>query len=238
MCVGTDELKRAKQLYDLCIMETTLLPNETAVIVLDIQNDFCSSDGAFQKVLGRDPSAIQKMVKRLAGFIEDARNAGCKIIFSKMINGEDSPANLRERLTSGMESKANEWPFGLERGSWGSELYQLKPQGDDVIIEKLYFDFFSSPELKQKLESYGIQNVIICGVYMEMCVLATASRGFSEGYRVVIPEDLTETAPENQHLKKPVAELLAGYIAEVVASREIITKLKSDCARFSKDRPC
>ena|SRR3989338_8162886 len=168
-------------------METKLSPNETAVIVLDMQNDFCSSEGAFKKVLGRDPSAIQEMAQRLKSFIEDARKQGAKIIFSKMVNGEDSPPNLRERLTAGVESKAAEWPFGLERGSWGGELYELEPAEDDLVLEKLYFDFFSSPELKQKLEELGIKNLVISGVYAEMCVLSTASRGFTEGYRIVIP---------------------------------------------------
>jgi len=209
-------------------METKLSPNETAVIVLDMQNDFCSSEGAFKKVLGRDPSAIQEMAQRLKSFIEDARKQGAKIIFSKMVNSEDSPPNLRERLTAGVESKAAEWPFGLERGSWGGELYELEPAEDDLVLEKLYFDFFSSPELKKKLDELGIKNLVISGVYAEMCVLSTASRGFTEGYRIVIPKDLVETTPENQHLKVMVNELLAGYIAEVLESREVIAELQRE----------
>lgn len=204
-----------------------LPPKETAVLVLDMQNDFCSPEGAFKKFLGRDPSAIQEMMQRLNSFIMETRRQGCQIIFSQMVNGVDSPPNLRERLMAGIESKAEKWPFGLERGSWGGELYeQLEPSQDDLIIEKLYFDFFSSPKLKKELKKHGIKNLIICGVYAEMCVLATAMRGFTEGYRIIIPKDLIETTPENRHFKKMVGELLADFIAEILGSLEIIAALQ------------
>jgi|WetSurMetagenome_2_1015567.scaffolds.fasta_scaffold86106_2 ureidoacrylate peracid hydrolase len=208
-------------------MQTKLSPKETAIIVLDVQNDFCSSEGAFKKVLGRDTAAIQKMVQRLKVFIDDARKQGCKIIFSKMVNSPDSPANLRERLTFGAESKAAQWPFALEQGSWGGELYEIVPSEDDAIIEKVYFDLFSSPKFKDKLEELGIKNLVISGVYEEMCVLSTASRGLTEGYHVVISKDLVETAPENKKHKEMINELLAGYIAEVLESPEIMAELKN-----------
>ncbi|MFA6099933.1 MAG: isochorismatase family cysteine hydrolase [Patescibacteria group bacterium] len=207
-------------------METKILPSETAVIVLDIQNDFCSSEGAFKKVLQRDTLAIQDMVNRLSKFIEETRKQGCKIFFSKMVNSKDSPPNLRERLVSGIESKADSWPFGLERGSWGGELYEVEPTKDDIVLEKYYFDFFSSPDLKLKLEGFGIKNLVITGVYAEMCVLSTASRGFTEGYKIIVPKDLIETAPENRRFKEMINDLLAGYIAEVFESREVLAALR------------
>jgi ureidoacrylate peracid hydrolase len=210
-------------------MNTKLQPNETAVIVLDMQNDFCDSEGAFKQVLGRDPSAIQEMAERLEAFLNEVREQGCKIIFSQMMNdAEESPDNLRERLTAGVESDASEWPFGLKKGSWGYELYKLKPEKGDEVLEKKYFDFFSNPELKKHLEKSEIKNLVISGVYAEMCVLSTASRGFTEGYRIVVSKDLIATTPDKEKLKELVQELMAGYCAEVVESKEITAELRGE----------
>ena len=61
-------------------LEEKVNPEHAAVLVIDIQNDFCHEDGYLRK-LGLDISATQTMVPRLVGFIDEARKANVKIIF-------------------------------------------------------------------------------------------------------------------------------------------------------------
>ena len=59
-------------------------PSKTAVIVVDVQNDFCHSDSPLTKV-GMDTTAAQEMVPNLLQLIDAARAAGTTIIWVKMV---------------------------------------------------------------------------------------------------------------------------------------------------------
>lgn len=136
-----------------------------------------------------------------------------------MINSAtESPKNLRERLASGAEKSAGKWPFGLIRGSWGWEFYLLKPDKEDVILEKKYYDLFSNPELKRILNTRSVGRVIVTGLYAEVCVLTTAQRAFTEGFQVVIPADLVASVAHRVDLRKAALGVASGYFADVVES--------------------
>lgn len=196
--------------------------SSTAVIVLDVQNDFCDSNGGFAKNLGWDPSSIQQMVPKLATFIDRARNSGATIIFSQMVNGKkDSPENLQEHLKSHAESAAGDWPFALERGTWGYDFFQLKPEAGDLVMEKKYYDLFSNSELNRILKQKKISTLIITGLYTEVCVFGTAERAFTEGYRVVVPRDLVGSVAERENLRVATLDIMGNYLADVVESSEL-----------------
>lgn len=188
--------------------------NKTAIIVLDIQNDFCDTDGAFAKYLEWDPTPIQTMVPRLVRYIDEARAEGAQIVFSQMINSATaSPTNLKNALSAHAESTASTWPFALARDSWGWELYRIQPQQGDVVLEKKYYDFFSNPQLKKLLNEHGIKTLVITGLYTEVCVFATAMRGFTEGYDIVVPHELTASIAYRSGLRDAALEILRNYVS-------------------------
>ncbi|OGG37978.1 hypothetical protein A2116_00350 [Candidatus Jorgensenbacteria bacterium GWA1_49_17] len=196
--------------------------NKTAVIVLDIQNDFCDSEGAFAKYLKWNPQPIQKMVPRLAKFIDQARESGNLIIFSQMVNSAtESPLNLREKLASGAERGAGKWPFGLIRGSWGWDFYLLKPHKEDIVLEKKYYDLFSNPKLKEILYKNRVERIVVTGLYTEICVFGTAQRAFTEGFQILVPSDLVASVAEREDLCKSALKIMDGYFADVVTSTKI-----------------
>ena len=209
-------------------LKEKITPTETAIIVLDVQNDFCHKDGAFTKVLSWDASPIREMVPRLAAFVNEARSKGCAIIFTQMINDDLlSPANLRERLTNGAEREAGAFPFALQPKSWGWEIYDIKPREGDKIFEKQYYDPFSVPEAKEYLMAKGIKTLIVTGLYTQVCVLATAQRGFTEKFNVIIPKNLVSTVAEKSALGTAALKIMEGYCAEVTNAQTISSLWKS-----------
>ncbi len=205
-------------------LDEKVLPQETAILILDIQNDFCHENGAFSKVLGWDAAPIRSIVPKLGLFVDEARARGCKIIWSQMMNHlTSSPSNLVERLSVGFEKSAGNWPFGLAEGSWGWEIYNLKPAPTDVVLTKRYFDLLSVPGLLDQLRGVGICTLVVAGVYTEVCIAATAQRGFSEGFNMVIPRDLVASVVHRTETAATVLGVVGGYCAEVTTSKEIVT---------------
>src|SRR3989344_1485992 len=120
-----------------------------AVLVVDMQNDFCHEDGAFARQ-GLDVRPAQKVAPRIKNFIEASRKYGVPIVYSKMVERRDiTPSNLQRLIDRG--KLINDEPV-CAPGSWGSELYQLKPADGEHVLEKRTYDVFSNPELKRLLE--------------------------------------------------------------------------------------
>src|SRR5260370_28420209 len=126
----------------------------TAVIVVDMQNDFGSTGGMFDRA-GVDIAPIQKVVEPISRVLESARRAGIKIIYLKMgfrpdlsdAGPADSPNRLKpSRLRYGDAMRAPDGTEGriLIRDTWNTEIVDgLKPQPGDIILYKTRFSGFS-----------------------------------------------------------------------------------------------
>lgn len=194
---------------------------KTAVLILDVQNDFCDEQGAFQTHLGWDATPLRAMVVRLQPFLAKAREEGALIVFSQMMNDAvESPKNLRDRLVTGAEADANSWPFGLKRGSWGYQLFHVVPEAGDVVLEKKTYDFFSNVELLTLLRSKGIETVVVTGLYAEVCVFSTAQSAFTHGFRVIVPSDLVASVVGREAWSQSALQIIQNYIGETTSSQE------------------
>jgi nicotinamidase-related amidase len=159
-------------------------PDKTALIIVDVQNDFCKKDG---KVL------CQKMLKDLKKVIDAARKAGTLIIWIKDTllpnRFSDSAPWIRHYLAGSDIIDPHKLKEHVIKDSKGQEIVDfLKPRKDEVIIEKYRSSSFVGTPLDLLLRSNGIQNTIITGVVTHGCVESTA-RDASNDYFVVIPED-------------------------------------------------
>src|SRR5690606_16197477 len=121
-------------------LEELVDPRHTALIVVDVQNDFCHPDGHFARH-GKDISACQAMVKPTVDFVTQAQALGIKVIFLQQLTlphgASDSPAWLRFKCRDG---KSSEYTL---KGSWGAELVEgLTPGKRDLVVEKFRPDGF------------------------------------------------------------------------------------------------
>jgi ureidoacrylate peracid hydrolase len=172
----------------------------TAVIVVDMQNDFGAKGGMFDRT-GIDISGIQKVIGPTAKVLASARRAGVKIIYLKMgfrpdlsdLGSPDSPNRVRNlRIGLGQTVHAPDGREGriLIRDTWNTDIVpELKPQADDVVIYKHRFSGFYQTDLDARLKQLGIKHLIITGCTTSVCVEATVRDAMFRDYGCVLLTD-------------------------------------------------
>ncbi len=175
----------------------------TAVIVVDMENDFGSKGGMFDRA-GIDISMIQKVINPTSSVLTAARKAGIKIIYLKMgyqkdlsdLGSEESPNRVRhlqfmhvgDTITAPDGSKSRI----LIRDSWGTDIVpELKPQTGDIVIYKTRFSGFYKTELDSLLKQLGKKYLIITGCTTSICVESTVRDAMFRDYSSIVLEDCT-----------------------------------------------
>jgi len=152
----------------------------TAVIVVDMQNDFGSKGGLFD-LMGLDLTKIQETVAPTIKVLAAARKAGAKIIFLKMAD-----VGVSRRGPDGVIHPV------LVRDTWNTEiLTALKPQPDDIQLYKRRYSGFFETELDTVLKKAGIKRLIFTGCTTSVCVESTVRDAFFRDYSCVVLADCT-----------------------------------------------
>jgi len=188
----------------------------TALIVVDIQNDFCHKDGTFAKQ-GLDVTPLQKIVPEIISFIDKVRKRGIPIIFSKQIEANDiSPENLNRQFKSGKLKTV------CAPNSWGADFYLVQPKTKDIVLEKNTYDLFSNPQLQEILNKNKVKMLIVVGVNTDICIDTTVRRAFTEGYFIIVPYDLVATV--NVKVHKHFLKIFNRFFGEVMSSQDLIKR--------------
>jgi ureidoacrylate peracid hydrolase len=184
--------------------EEKVQPRHTAVLVVDMQNDFCSRGGAYDLANENlDFSRVDEMVPRLARLLDEARARAVKVIYIQAIyNADDdrymSPAWLEHarRRRHGMYTTI---PVCKE-DEWGAEIIpQLRPQLGEMVMTKHRYSAFIDTPLIAYLRNLEIKTVIVTGVGTNGCVESTARDAFMYDHYVVVPEDCVATYWKDLH---------------------------------------
>src|SRR5947207_4616038 len=176
---------------------------KTAVIVVDMENDFGSKGGMFD-LAGIDISMIQKAVGPTAKVLAAARNANIKIVYLKMgfhsdlsdLGALDS-VNRTRHLQIMHVGKTVQAPDGsssriLIRDTWGTDIVaELKPQAKDVVMYKTRFSGFYQTDLDNVLKKLGIKHLIFTGCTTSVCVDSTIRDAMFRDYQPVLLADCT-----------------------------------------------
>ena len=210
-----------KQVYDS--LAEMVNPKHTAVIVVDMQNDFCSPDGNSAKV-GKDISLLLEMVPALVNLVEEARRAGVLVVFIKnttLRSGlSDSPSWLRLKTRAGGLG-----PEYTIEGTWGQEfILDLPAQVGEPVVKKHRSSAFVNTDLNAILRCNGIESIIVTGCLTNACVLATALTGSYNDYYVIIPSDCVGSFDLELH---DTALKVMDRTLEVVSSQDILKEWAS-----------
>jgi ureidoacrylate peracid hydrolase len=164
--------------------ETRLDPARTAVLIVDMLNEFCKPGGAM--VL----PGYEMLVPPQRRLIEAARRVGCPILFIV----DSHRANVRQD-----REFLKRTPHCLE-GSWSARVIdELEPREDDIYVVKRRYSAFFGTDLDLTLKDLGIEGVVVAGVVTNICVRSTVHDAFFLGYTVVVPEDcVAATGPREQ----------------------------------------
>lgn len=203
----------------------------TAVIVVDMQNDFGSDGGMFQRA-GIDISGIKKAVPPTARVLDAARKAGIKVFYLKMaylpdlsdLGHEDSVNRVRHlQLGVGQHVTA---PDGkpsriLVRDTWNSDIVdELEPHAEDVVLYKTRFSGFYNTDLDARLRELGAKHLIITGCTTSICVESTVRDAMFRDYLCVLMADCMNEpigntfARSNHDASLLSTEVLLGWVSD------------------------
>lgn len=167
-------------------LEQTLLDRRSALIIVDVQNDFCHPDGIFGK-RGMDLSIADGILEPIRTLIDAAHDTGRPVIFIRNVEDENTDNEAWCLRPDGAEDCPNEGV--TRRGTWGAELYHFIPEDRDIVIEKHRFNAFYQTRLETVLRSLGVETLIFTGLATNVCVNTTATQAVISGFHVVIAED-------------------------------------------------
>ena len=195
-----------------------------ALLVIDVTNACCQEK--YEKY-GNKFGKVRKMVPRLVRFIDwYKKNTGGIVIYINIVKW------IRKHLTHNInrlydENPETEYYDDPDLPKEALDFYMVKPKSDDFVVTKNSYDAFTAPKLKSILKRHKIQDLLITGVYSTGCVNATINGAFSNGFSMIIMDDLVETFddPENQKLQKSLKERNWHYMYGPVIKTNDFVKL-------------
>jgi len=164
-------------------------PKETAVVLIEFQNEFCSPEGALYEAV-KGVLERNKTIPNTVDLVAKAREKGVLIIYVPISFTEDYREIMEEPygiLKNVVEGKA------FRKGTKAVEIIdELKPQPWDIIIEgKRGLCGFASTNLDFILRQRGIKNVALAGFLTNVCVESTMRTAYEKGYNVITLTDCT-----------------------------------------------
>lgn len=158
--------------------EVVLDPEKTALVVIDMQNDFVKEGGT---LVGPDTEATVPVIE---GLLEKARHSGMKVVFSQDTHVAGDP-------------EWEIWPAHCDEGTWGWEIIaELAPRESETVIRKVRYDAFYGTHLDHLLRLWNVDALILCGTVANICVHYTAASAALRWYDVVIPRDAVSALNE------------------------------------------
>lgn len=177
-------------------------PRHSALIVIDMQNDFCAKGGLVDRG-GRDVSAAQEMARRLPSLINSARKSGALVVFVRSSYSTHQNIFLSDVW---LEQAARKQGGGYtltpvcQDGAWGSDYYSdIRPERGDIVVFKHRYGAFHSTDLELILRSHGVRTIVLTGVSTNVCVETTAREGFVRDFYTVLVGDGTAAYSAEEH---------------------------------------
>lgn len=190
-------------------------PRHAALLIVDVQNDFCAVDGFFHRI-GREMSMIQATVPGLAKFLEEARQVGLPVIFIQAIYDE---AYLSGPMKEMSERRGIRESLCLS-GTWGADFYVIRPLPHELVVQKHRYSAFAGTELDLILRNSGVKTIIVCGVSTNICVESTARDGYFLNYYIVLVSDCSASNSESLH--RATLENIQNNFGVTATAEEII----------------
>ena len=225
-------------------MNLSIDPRTTALIVVDMQNDFCHPQGFYAQAadrvapLGLDPQLVTGGIPPMAALLEAARSAGLFIAHTR-IERDDSPdaVHLIHQVvaqTFGAVADAPGDP-ALMPGSWGAATHDdLAPAAGEYVVVKRSFSAFYNTDLETALRRRNIRTVLLAGTITYACVLHTAFDANVRDFDVIVASDGSASwAPDLQAPTMRIVDLILGGTA---ATGEIIEVLALASRRTGEAR--
>jgi len=195
---------------------------ETAVVLIEFQNDFCKAGGKLHDGVKAEinrQGAIPNAVK----LAEGARKKGAVVIHAPFVF---NPKYCDEHQMKGIV-KAVADTNAFREGTWGAAIIdELKPQGGDKVVGgKCTLCGFNNTNLEELLKAAKVKNVAVAGFLTNFCVESTARTAYDKGYAVTVVKDATAAnSPEDQRYTE---EKIFPLIGQALSVEQFLGQLEA-----------
>ncbi|WP_396027458.1 cysteine hydrolase family protein [Actinomycetospora sp. TBRC 11914] len=210
--------------------EFTLDVATTALVIIDMQRDFCEP-GGFGETLGNDVSRLRTTIPPLQRVLAAARAVGMTVIHTReghLPDLSDCPAAKLHRGSPSLRI-GDPGPMGriLVRGEYGQGIVdELTPAPGEVVIDKPGKGAFHATSFGDELAARGITRLVVGGVTTEVCVHTTVREANDRGYEcLVLADGVGSYFPEFQRVGLEMITAQGGIFGWVAPSTALLSAL-------------
>lgn len=197
-----------------------IVPQYTAIILQDLQNDVMIDGGAFASTGSPQHAKEQNVVANAKALADAGRRKGIMVIHVWMVCEPGHPyLSQNAPLFQGLKGEN-----ALVRGTWGVQpAAGLEPAADDLVVEKMSMSAWETSRLESYLRHAGVDTIINCGAWTNMSVEHTARTGADKGFRIIVPEDACSTMNADWH--RASLDYAMGNVAEITRTADVLSQL-------------
>lgn len=179
-------------------LESALVPEKTALMIIDLQHDFLSPEGYFAR-MGYDPAPLRAILPNVNRLLAAARAAGCAVIHTRQGYRADladmTPYEKARRRRAGLEGTDV-----LLRSSPGFQIVaEVDVAESDVIIDKTCNGAFTYTDLEAVLRAQGITHLLMTGCTTDVCVHTTLREACDRNFECLTIEDACASGDAYAH---------------------------------------
>ncbi|MEK4669220.1 cysteine hydrolase family protein [Niallia sp. FSL R7-0271] len=193
-------------------------PARSALVIVDVQNDYCHKEGSLAKQ-GLDVSMAEQMMPNLHRMIRACKEKNVPVIYIQTIHEDSTDSKTWVKRLKGKSQTDL-----CRKDTWGAEFFQLTPdEKEDVIVVKHRYSAFINTRFDSVLRAMEIETLLMAGVSTNICVESTARDGFMLDYDVLLLSDCTGAFTREAYDMS--LKTINQFFGTVTSSEEILKSL-------------